>query len=120
MEACRAELTITAAMLAEHPAFVAEGLAGIVNGFSLLVQGVPGSVLDYLYIRPEAMGAGLGRALFERAAAHAVSLGSARMIWDADPHAVPFYQRMGAYSAGESPSGSIPGRMLPRMRIDWA
>lgn len=32
-----------------------------------------------------------------------------------DPFAVAFYEAMGMRITGESPSGSIPGRMLPRM-----
>ena len=45
--------------------------------------------------------------------------GAARAIGlDADPHAVGFYEHMGAKVIGEAPSGSIPGRMLPRMEDD--
>ncbi|MCC0041531.1 MAG: hypothetical protein H6880_05120 [Rhodobiaceae bacterium] len=33
-----------------------------------------------------------------------------------DPFAVAFYEAMGMRITGESPSGSIPGRMLPRMQ----
>ena len=39
---------------------------------------------------------------------------------NADPSAVPFYEHVGARIVGTSPSGSIPGRELPRMRIDIA
>jgi len=35
---------------------------------------------------------------------------------DADPNAVPFYERMGCRGIGRSHSGSIGGRMLPRLR----
>lgn len=35
---------------------------------------------------------------------------------DAGPGAVGFYQAMGAERAGTAPSGSIPGRTLPRLR----
>jgi len=34
---------------------------------------------------------------------------------DADPDAEPFYLHHGARRIGEVPSGSIPGRMLPRL-----
>ena len=33
----------------------------------------------------------------------------------ADPDAAPFYVHMGAEPAGEAESGSIPGRLLPRL-----
>jgi hypothetical protein len=35
-----------------------------------------------------------------------------------DPHAVEFYRRRGARLVGTIPSGSIPGRVLPLLRID--
>jgi SAM-dependent methyltransferase len=40
-----------------------------------------------------------------------------RLTIDADPHAEAFYVAMGAARVGESPSGSIPGRMLPRLEL---
>ena len=43
-------------------------------------------------------------------------MGASGITLDADPNSVGFYQRMGMEIVGESPSGSIPGRMLPRMR----
>jgi len=36
---------------------------------------------------------------------------------DADPNAEGFYLKMGAERVGESPSGSIPGRMLPLLQV---
>lgn len=37
---------------------------------------------------------------------------------DADPDAAPFYRRMGARDDGQAASGSIPGRLLPRLVFD--
>ena len=37
--------------------------------------------------------------------------------WLADPFAAPFYRRMGMADVGMAPSGSIPGRMLPRLAM---
>jgi hypothetical protein len=36
---------------------------------------------------------------------------------DADPNAEAIYARFGFVTIGRSPSGSIPGRWLPRMRL---
>jgi hypothetical protein len=33
------------------------------------------------------------------------------------PNAEGFYRKMGAERVGETPSGSIPGRMLPLMQV---
>ena len=37
-----------------------------------------------------------------------------------DPFAEGFYLRNGAIRIGETPSGSIPGRLLPLLRLDLA
>lgn len=44
--------------------------------------------------------------------------GLARVWVDADPNAEPVYARFGFRTVGQSQSGSIPGRMLPRMELD--
>jgi hypothetical protein len=36
---------------------------------------------------------------------------------DAEPNAEGFYRKTGAQRIGETPSGSIPGRTLPLMRV---
>jgi hypothetical protein len=36
---------------------------------------------------------------------------------DADPNAEAIYARLGFKTFARSPSGSIPGRTLPRMRL---
>jgi hypothetical protein len=42
-------------------------------------------------------------------------MGADRMVIEADPDAAPFYRRIGAKDCGLVPSGSIPGRMLPKL-----
>jgi hypothetical protein len=37
---------------------------------------------------------------------------------DADPATAPFSRRLGARDVGVAPSGSIAGRMLPRLVLD--
>ena len=58
---------------------------------------------------------GVGRALWEKAEALARDAGAAKIGLDSDPYAEGFYLAMGAMRVGEAPSGSIPGRVLPRM-----
>jgi hypothetical protein len=43
-------------------------------------------------------------------------LGAVRVELDSDPFAVGFYEAMRCEVFGETPSDSIPGRMLPRLR----
>jgi hypothetical protein len=42
-------------------------------------------------------------------------MGADRLLIEADLEAAPFYRRMGAHDYGLAPSGSIPGRMLPKL-----
>ena len=120
LEACREELTLSAAQLPQHEVFVA--VAGnVVTGFYLLKPSVsdPSAIeLDMLYVEPSAIGHGIGRALFEHAIRVAVRTGARRLTIEADPHAAGFYRRMGAVHIGERPSGSIPGRRLPLLALD--
>ena len=53
--------------------------------------------------------------LFHWATSEATAMGADRMVIEAEPDAAPFYRRMGAKDCGLVPSGSIPGRMLPKL-----
>ena len=71
--------------------------------------------LDACFVEPSAIGSGVGRALWEKAEALARAGGAVEIGLDSDPFAEGFYKAMGAVRVGEAPSGSIPGRVLPRM-----
>ena len=71
--------------------------------------------LRKLFVEPSALGCGVGGALLAWARDIARKSGATRLIIESDPGAAPFYQRMGAYDLGQAPSGSIPGRLLPRL-----
>ena len=114
MTACRAELTLHPDELQTTSLQVAERDAAVAGLAQVKVTGADADLLK-LFIEPALLGSGIGRLLFEWATAKARDLGATRMTIDADPGAAPFYERMGAHHAGFAPSGSIPGRMLPRM-----
>ena len=107
--------------LAVKPSAIAQGLVLVVDD-----GGVPKGVvavepmqedgvfdLSLLFVEPDAMGYGIGRALFDAASATVKSHGGTRMSILADPFAAPFYERMGARRVGDAPSDAIPGRLLP-------
>jgi len=76
--------------------------------------------LAKLFVDPVHHGKGVGRALFDWAREEAAKRGARVIALDADPGAAPFYEKLGARMVGRSPSGSIPGRMLPRFELPLA
>ena len=117
MTACRTELTLRPDELQSTHLQVAECETTVVGLAQIKVTGTDADLLK-LFVEPALLKSGVGRLLFEWATATARSLGAVQMIIEADPGAVPFYERMGARHAGFAPSQSIPGRALPRLQMD--
>jgi len=116
MRACRAELTLTPADLAATSLQVAVEGDQVIGVVQVAVDGEAAD-LAKLFIAPSALRGGTGRKLFDWAVAAARERG-ARWMWiEADPDAAAFYRRMGAIDDGVVPSGSIPGRVLPRLKL---
>lgn len=75
-----------------------QGFALFFHNFSTF-EGKPGIYLEDLFVRPEARGSGLGKALLARLAALAVERDCARLEWsvlDWNTPAFGFYQSIGA------------------------
>ena len=87
-------------------------------GVCKLVTTGKDAVLDKLFVAPDAMGLGAGRALMMWAAARARNKGAIVMRIEADPEAAPFYEKMGARIVGQVSSEAIEGRMLPLLQLD--
>lgn len=117
IEACRAELTLRPDDLAAGRYQVAERDGVVVGVAALSADGDRGQV-ELMFVAPEAMGEGIGRALMSWLIGEARAHRLAAIDIEADPGAVGFYEKMGARRVGEAPSGSIPGRMLPALVID--
>ena len=118
LEACRRELTLEAGDLEFSRIAVAvrgDRLLGVVQ-VRMAAEGE--ADLAKLFVAPEAMRSGVGRALFAWAREIACSLGAVRMMIEADPEAASFYRRLGARDAGLAASGSIAGRMLPKLVLE--
>jgi GNAT superfamily N-acetyltransferase len=75
--------------------------------------------LENLWVEPAAMGRGIGRRLFEQAAAYGREHGCLRMEWEAEPNAKGFYERMGAVYVRDS-EPSEWGRVLAVMGVSLA
>jgi len=117
IEACRAELTLTSDDLRDTDLQIAERDGRIVGVAQVATHGRVAH-LEKLFIEPKVMRSGAGRALFDWAKAAARLRGAVALVIDADPDAAAFYRRMGAHDDGIVPSGSVPGRFLPRLRLD--
>jgi GNAT superfamily N-acetyltransferase len=79
----------------------------------------PDADLQKLFVEPATLRGGVGKALFAWAIEAARDMGAVRMTIEADPDAAPFYRRLGARDAGLAPSGSISGRTLPKLVLDF-
>ena len=117
MTACHAELTYCAKYIAAQPVFVAESQKKIL-GFYALEQTKPGQAeLEALFVDPNYIGQGIGRALMEHAKQQAWALGVRELLIQGDPHAAKFYQAAGGQLIGKRESDSVKGRYLPLFRI---
>jgi GNAT superfamily N-acetyltransferase len=119
LEACRAELTLTADQAAG--ARVVRGADGAVCGFHLLAPGPDGrrrrGELLMLFVDPPAIGTGVGRALLDDALRYAARRGWSSLRIESDPDAEGFYLAHGARRVGTVPSGSVAGRELPLLDL---
>ena len=116
LEACRAELTWSADECASGDLWVLDDGTGP-RGLVEVTGEPPDGTLAALFVDPPLIGTGAGRALLDHALDRARVRGFRTLHLDADPGAASFYARFGAVRVGTSPSGSVPGRVLPRMRF---
>ncbi|MFO1058994.1 MAG: GNAT family N-acetyltransferase [Dongiaceae bacterium] len=112
---CRPSLTVSAAAIATRPHAVALQTGAPVGFYALGLE--DGTLaLDSLFVEPDRLGRGIGRALWRHALAAGRALGHATMRVVADPNAAGFYRRMGAVAVGGEGSDFAPGRVLPVFR----
>jgi GNAT superfamily N-acetyltransferase len=117
MEACRGELSFKPSDLELTPIAVAVHDGKLVDVAQLKVVDDEADLLK-LFVEPSVLRSGTGKALLAWATDVAKKLGATRLTIEADPDAAPFYRRMGAYDVGQALSGSVPGRMLPKLAMN--
>jgi GNAT superfamily N-acetyltransferase len=117
LEACRRELTLQAEELDTTKVVVAEDSNGVAGMVQIKVVRKQADLLK-LFVEPHMLRKGIGRQLFDWAVEQARSMGAGRLLIESDPDAAPFYRRMGARDVGVVASGSIPGRLLPRLTYE--
>lgn len=119
LAAWSAALTIEPDWLRANMAYVAAEREVAVGFVGVVAEAGGTWTLEHLWVRPGAMGQGVGRALLLRAQEIARAGGAVALELDADPFAESFYLRLGARRIGEvsAPVLGIP-RALPRLRFD--
>jgi GNAT superfamily N-acetyltransferase len=93
---------------------VPQGFALFFHNFSTF-EGKPGVYLEDLFVRPEARGSGLGKALLQHLAALAVERDCARLEWavlDWNESAIAFYKLLGAKMMDEWTGMRVDGAAL--------
>lgn len=95
----------------------AQGFALFFHNFSTF-EGRPGIYLEDLFVRPEARGSGLGKALLAHLAALAVERDCARLEWsvlDWNEPAIGFYHSLGARMMDEWTVMRVDGAALAQL-----
>lgn len=115
MDACQEELKVSSEKLADskyvfRAGFMDDKLAGF---FCLEKLATKDAEIDALFVDPDFIGHGFGRAFWQDLVSTAKRHKFSCLSIASDPFAEPFYLKMGAEKVGEIASGSIPGRVLP-------
>lgn len=122
MEACRAALTWSPEAL-EKPGvsfFVVE-VDSELRGF-YAIERVSGLEFELtaLFVEPNRIGTGVGRALIEHAKSEVRERSGGVLLIQGDPHAEHFYRAAGGELVGQRSSESVPGRSLPFFKVTLA
>ena len=119
LELSRPTLTLKSESIERDPVYCAE-VGDTIAGVSYLRRLNEAEVsLEDLFVDPAFIGQGIGGLLWRHAVDLAKSMGATSLVFEADPHARPFYEHMGAIVEGYNHSTVIAGRMLPRMRYKF-
>ncbi|WP_417489351.1 GNAT family N-acetyltransferase [Maricaulis sp.] len=110
-------LKVTGDAIGAGHATVAQSANGDLLGVCQIDPSGKSGTLDLLFIAPEAIGRGAGRALFEHAKAQLKALGQTVMTILSDPYAEPAYLHMGARRIEMRSSDVFPGRELPWLEV---
>jgi ribosomal protein S18 acetylase RimI-like enzyme len=126
LEACRPDLTFSEDtvrrgrfVLAERDVPVPTRVPDVpdeparrIVGFYEIGGDRPEFELSNLWVEPDAIGTGVRRSLWTHAMKAAREMDDVTFVTGAEPNALGFYWAMGAIQVGETPSGSIPSRLL--------
>jgi GNAT superfamily N-acetyltransferase len=118
IERWQESLTITPDFIHHNEVYAAVVEEGVIGFYALSGEGSE-MELEHLWVLPEFIGTGVGRALFDHAVRRAAASGAEVLGIESDPNAEGFYLRMGARRVGEV-SYPMDGqrRTLPLLAVD--
>lgn len=96
--------------------FIAESMQGVV-GYYLFKTDEHPPILDHFILDTRHIGQGYGRHLWNHCVEQSQKQGWTEFTLWSDPHALGFYERMGAVKIDERPMVTLPGHMAPIMRF---
>lgn len=117
MQMWKPQLTFSPEHLEEHEGWVAL-VENAPVGFCILMEKNGNAWIEDLWVLPDYIGKGVGKALFCHARDLALQRGYSRLQLEADPHAIGFYEKMGMRKIGER-RADLDGqpRALPLMEL---
>ena len=119
MALARAVLQVSPEQIAAGDVWVATAADGKVAGMVALGPSEQPNTLDLdkLFVEPQWIHTGVGRALMSHAIDESRRRGATRLTILSDPYAAGFYERNGARLIAKAPSDAIPGRSVPLYEI---
>ena len=117
MADCVAELTIGEADIRTQQFFVLESDSEVIGFCALLEGDAREHELAHVFVEPARLREGHGRRLVQHAKDTARARGWQSLLVESDPNTSEFYLTCGGTQIGTVPSGSIPGRHLPLIKI---
>lgn len=121
----QAELTVTPEQIHDQNTWVAEKGGELIGFCRLDFSGATAertTELTDLFVEPNWLRQGVGKALLQTAAREVLRSGNHRLSVDADPNALVFYRAMGAQQIAEfaAPADGQPDRVRPQLLFDAA
>jgi len=119
LEIWRSDIAVDRDSVRKMPTYVVE-INGRIAGFYQLQMNSSPPELDHLWVDPDHMKQGIGRALVKHALALLASRGVKEVAIDADPNAENFYASIGARRVGllPAPIEGHESRVRPQLRLE--
>ncbi|MGP4081218.1 GNAT family N-acetyltransferase [Pseudalkalibacillus sp. R45] len=114
---CRDALTLSEKYIEKNEVYVLEDNRKVLGFFAFVIKNGQ-AALDFMYLNPGFIGEGYGKQLWSHVVHRANELDISSFTIDSDPHAMGFYEKMGAVKIGETPSTVFADRKLPLMKYE--